>query len=306
MRLPPIGARCVNRAPWLAAAVVALGVSVSAPAAAQEVRRDSACALPSPAHDSVHVIVTAIAKVVWSEDDPRTLPAEFLPYIVEAVRSHFTPPTRLDLAAISGGMPKPPSEWCDETPPRAPEPGPSRSTPLLAVDAYFTLSLKGAPRDVVIGRASMNDALVERVAAAIAAITPADYGLLPPHADGVRVHLHVAPAPFDTPTEQPFFAAWLPIYQVQHDPSVRHPVVQPEYPSNARALGIGDSVVTSFAIGADGHAIPGTIDILSAHYRDFEEAVVPAILHNSYDPAVAEGCAVPSTVRQVFTFTIRR
>lgn len=308
MRLPPSRLRRVNRASWGAVAVAAaLGIAMPAVTGAQDVvKTGSACALPTPAHDSVHVVVTAVAKVdSTNEDDLRTLPTDFLPYVVEAVRIHFTPPARLDLLSLADGMPVPTSRWSDHADMRPAAQGPRRATPLLAVDAYFTLDSKRAPRDVVIGRASMNHALGERIAAAIAAITPGDYGLLPQDADGVRIHLHVGAIPFDTPTEQPFFATWLPVYQVQHLASALPPFTQPVYPSAARSVGVGDSVVTGFVIGADGHAIPGTIDILAARFKDFIDPVVSAILHNRYDPAVAEGCAVSSTVNQYFSFTIR-
>lgn len=270
---------------------------------AEEAPRDSVCALPSPAHDSVQVVVTAIARVdSVNVDHPPKLPPDFLMYVVEAVRTHFVPPARLELLSMAGGMPRQPSEWFRplETKPHHD----SATTPLLAVDAYFTINAHGTPTDIRIGHASMAGTLARSVDSAIRAIVPEDYGLVPPGADGARVRVHVDASPIGTKTEQAFFTAWLPVYHLDRAATAPSHPIFPRYPDNFRNMGISDSVSLAFAVGADGHVIPGTIDVLAAHYTGFIDAVVPALLRNTYRPTVAAGCPVTSTVEQAFTFKV--
>jgi len=268
-------------------------------------RGDSICARPPATHDSIRVVVTAIARVdSVNVEHPPKLPPEFLAFVVEAVRTHFVPPARLDLSSMASGMPHPPGEWLP--PPSHTEGHEGRTTPLLAVDAYFDINASGTPSDIRIGHASMAGSLAHSVDSAIRAIVPEDYGLIPKGADGARIHFHLEAAPATVATEQPFFTTWLPVYRIEQYPRVRPPVVQPKYPDGARSMGVSDTVLVAFAIGADGRVIPGTVDLLSARFSDFTDAVMPALVANSYQPLVADGCRLTSTVQQAFTFTIAR
>lgn len=305
MYLLPDGLWHVRRASRLAAVIaVSLGVTLSAQAAAQQARGDSACTLPTPAHDSVHVVVTAIATVDSSDRDRLVkLSPTFLAFVVEAVRTHFVPPTNLDLASLAGGMPHPPADWL--APPNWKAPRTTRTTPLLAADAYFTINASGTPGDIRIGHSSMAASLARSVDSAIRAIVPEDYGLVPQNADGVRVHFHLEAAPDSVATDQPFFTTWLPVYRIDQSPRAPKRPVIPTYPVNARDQGVTDTVLVSFAIGPSGRVIPGTIDLLSAHYRDFVDVVASTLRDNVFQPIIAEGCPVTSTVREAFTFELR-
>lgn len=295
--------RIVRRA--LAAALV-LGASA---ARGESMSRDSVCASPPVPHDSVHVVVTAVAKVDSTLDSRApALPADFLMYVVEAVRTHFTPPAEMTLGVLGSSMPGPPTTWMHEDLLHGPKPfqGPVSVPSALRVDAYFTLNAHGTPRDIRVGHSSLNLPLETGIASAIAAIVPDDYGMIPPNADGTRIHLHVDAAPFDFKTEQPFFATWLPVFRMERPAAAPGNAALPVYPSNARFAGIGDTVLTRFVIDRSGRAIPGSIDISRLHYRDFMDAVVPVILRTKFRPAVVDGCNVASAVGQAFVFTIDR
>ena len=71
-------------------------------------------------------------------------------------------------------------------------------------------------------------------------------------------------------------------------------------------MGISDTVRVAFAIGADGHVIPKSVDVLAARFRGFADAAIYALSRDSFQPLVADGCPLTSTVQQTSTFTINR
>lgn len=300
--LPP---RMRHRATFALLALVAIAGRSEGMPLHGDLRGDSLCARPPAAHDSVRVVVTAIARVdSVNVDHPAKLSPQFLTFVVEAVRTHFVPPTNLDLASMALGMPRPPAEWLP--PPTITERRDSTTTPSLAVDAYFDINASGTPGDIRVGRSTMAGGLARSVESAIRAIVPEDYGLIPKGADGTRIHLRVDVAPASVAIEQPFFTAWLPVYHIDQYPDVKRPSVLPEYPGELRSMGISDTVRVAFAIGADGHVIPKSVDVLAARFRGFAEAAIYALSRDSFQPLVADGCPLTSTVQQTSTFTINR
>jgi hypothetical protein len=266
----------------------------------------TACTLPPATGDSVHVVAVVAASVLSNAADDGALhsvPDDALPYVVEAVRMHFSAPATLPLPVIADTMPTAPEQW--QRAGRTPRTPPFRVTRLLAVDAYFTIDAHGPPRDIVVAHTALADPLEESMRRALLAVRPADYGLLPPDADGTRIHIHLGVAPADYRTEQPFFATWLTAYRLDRAPAIQRQV-QAIYPPDARQEHVSDSLTAQFVVDETGHAVPGSITITRARYRAFIDAVAPAILNSEYQPAMVNGCPVKYAVQQAFIFDPRR
>lgn len=271
-------------------------------ARAQEARRDSACASLDSGRDSVQVLV--VAKAVVDSASPRrrppTLPPDFLPYVVEAVRMHYTPPPVLPLPVMSYGMPdsahEPPTT-------RSAVHRRRRATRLLRVDAYFTLTREGPPQDIVVAHYAMSTPLEASVLNAIRALVPNDYGILPRGADEVRVHLWMYPAlSVDPMQQQPFFTTWMRVYDAPSDASLKRQV-RPRFPHDALLSGVADTIDAEFVVDETGHAPFETIKITRARYREFMREVATAIAESEYYPALVNGCPVSTFLGQTYYFS---
>jgi hypothetical protein len=275
--------------------------SVGRPALAQHAAADSACASLDVGRDSVRVLVVAKAAVDSSNvrRRPPKLPPDFLPYVVEAVRMHYTPPATLPLPVMGDAMPdsaRPPGT------PRPRFPAHPRATRLLRVDAYFTLARTGPPRDIIVAHYAMSPPLEASVLDAIRALTPDDYGILPRGTDEVRVHLWMYPAlSVDPMQQQPFFTTWLRVYPRPLRAGTRR-VVRPRFPPDALRAGVADTIGAMFVVDEKGRVPFETIKIVHARYREFMQEVADAIRESEYYPATVDGCAVKSFTAQEFFF----
>ncbi len=109
--------------------------------------------------------------------------------------------------------------------------------------------------------------------------------------------------PDTVPTVRHLFHAKIPRY----DAPFRYasmPVagVDAKYPFTARLAGVEDSVTLAFTVQSDGTIAPGSIELVSANYRDFVFSVLDALRETRYHPAHLGDCAVATRMKQRFLF----
>ncbi|HEY6088249.1 MAG TPA: TonB family protein [Gemmatimonadaceae bacterium] len=79
----------------------------------------------------------------------------------------------------------------------------------------------------------------------------------------------------------------------------------PKYPSVAERRRVGDTVVVTFTILADGTVDPRSIDVQAGHYFDFLQAVFDHLATAKFRPAQLGSCRVAMRGGQTFGFKVR-
>lgn len=282
---------------------------VASTARAESTSRDSTCTIRETGRDSVQVVVVANAEedTIGSGRRRLRLSPDFLPYVVEAVRMHFRAPSVLPLPVMDASIPNPGLVSSARGSLVRDSAGRLRVriTRLLAVDAYFTLSSRGAPRDVMVTHLTMSDPFESSIRDAINAIVPDDYGIFPQGAEGARIHLQMHAVPFDPTLAQPFFTTWLSVYTLQAYATAGHDA-HPVFPELARRAYVGDTVDARFVIDETGRVPLDAMEIIRVHYRDFMEPVAHAIARSGYRPAIVDGCPAKTVVYREFIFGFNR
>lgn len=280
---------------------VVLTLHGSASARAQK-PTDSRCAFDTAARTRLQSLTVGLSPA-GPNLVPVSGPDEVL-WIADAIRAHFEPPAQLSVpvwARISGGIGKPLAD--SDTIVRVRTVG-------HGLDDFIVLNLTPAGR-LADRKVSVNTASPELNANLLRAILRADsLGAFTPLSDslrraGGRVRLRIVDHDSGHVRSVPLFR--MTFAAIRADSGVRV-LAGPQitFPRNALRVGVADSIVIGYVVGEDGRYMPGTVHVIRARFLDFIEAVERGLARARFRPALIEGCAVPSAVRQSFSFAIRR
>jgi hypothetical protein len=230
----------------------------------------------------------------------RPLPPGFADAVLDGVRQAFQPPRPMALPVFvasdtAGPMPVPPS----------------RSTvlrPALAAEVQFTLGDTGA----VVGRLStsslsgaLDSALVRAPARADSLhLLPQSFG---PGGLGEPVKFFVSLL-----TSQPPVPPWAPLFMLRVPQWRGAHGAQPvsaDATASPEATAIHGKVhqewvVYQVVVDESGHAMPSTIRLVQAHYREFARAAVGRLETTTYRAASIGGCAVKGIAELRYSFAV--
>lgn len=218
-------------------------------------------------------------------------------FAAQAIRDHFQPPASISLPL-----------WSRIQPPAG---GAARSTDVLGsglhTEIVFHLTPEGRLSDSLIRAATQS---VELNEALRAAVLRADSARALPAAppgrswDGGRIVLRLAS--WETPREDGVGLVRLTLPMILADTPVSViDIPQPRYPVGGQRVGAGDVVDLLFVVGADGRAMPGSIQVVGGEFRQFAETAVSAVERGRFNPARVGGCAIPMQVAQRINYGIR-
>lgn len=119
----------------------------------------------------------------------------------------------------------------------------------------------------------------------------------------LKIEIVTEEEPDTVPAVRHVFQAKVPRYDAPFSyASMPAAGVDARYPFTARLAGVEDSVTLAFTVQADGTIAARSIDLLSAHYRDFVFSVLDALRETRYHPAHLGDCAVATRMKQRFLF----
>ena len=108
-----------------------------------------------------------------------------------------------------------------------------------------------------------------------------------------------------TPAELPLMRARLASY-VAESPSFATKKGGLFYPTNARNAGVENEGEMQVIVGSDGKAVMSSTQVTRIDWRDFVSTMRRAIAESVFQPAMSNGCAVPSVAIERFKFSVRR
>lgn len=241
-------------------------------------------------------ISTIIKMSVTSQDTAVRLPPDFEGLFVEEFRSHFKLPPTLPLSVVIGSQP------CDSL-------GSRCAGGILSVGAvaYATAHNDGKLSDIAVVDVAQTPFFADSVSSALR--TMARTSMVPPigKVDSVPVILRLLPEdqPDSVPDVRYVFKAKVPQYDWPFAyASMPAAGVDAQYPFAARLAGVADSVTLAFTVEADGTIARGSIELVSATYRDFVSSVLDALTETRYHPAHLGDCAVATRMKQRFLFKL--
>lgn len=117
--------------------------------------------------------------------------------------------------------------------------------------------------------------------------------------DAVRFTLGVAQQA--GPLDSPLMRVRIPYVHPNAPVSIRYQP-KPEYPEVARRAGVESAVDLGFVVDEHGHAIPSSITVDRAEYKEFIAAAVHVVLHSDFAPARWGTCPVRQLVHQRISF----
>ena len=214
--------------------------------------------------------------------DPKTrLPPDFEGLFAEEFRWRFKAPSRLPLSVVMG------SEPCDSLGSRC-----AGGVLTVGAVAYATAHNNGKLSDIAVADVTLTPGLADSVNSALQsmsrdAVSPRTGEV---EAISLRIEMVTEEEPDTVPTA-PFRYASMPVAGVDA-----------KYPFTARLAGVEDSVTLAFTVQSDGTIAPGSIELVSANYRDFVFSVLEALRETRYHPAHLGDCAVATRMKQRFLF----
>lgn len=108
-----------------------------------------------------------------------------------------------------------------------------------------------------------------------------------------------------TPAELPLMRARLASY-VAESPSFATKKGGLFYPTNAGRAGVENEGEIQVIVGSDGNAVMTSTQGTRVDWRDFVSAMRRSIAESVYQPAMSNGCAVPSVAIERFSFSVQR
>jgi TonB family protein len=239
-------------------------------------------------------IPTIVKMTVSPQDAKVELPSDFENMFVEEFRSHFRVPPKLPLSVVMGSQP------CDSLGSRC-----VGGVLSLGAVAYATAHNDGRLSDIVVIDAARTPRFADSVNSALESMSREQ--LVPPvgNVDSISVILQIVAEeqPDTVPTVRHVFRALVPRYAWPFSyASMPAAGVDAKYPYTARLAGIEDSVMLAFTVESDGTIAAGSIELVSATYRDFVTSVLDALGRTRYHPAHLGDCAVATRMRQRFLF----
>jgi TonB family protein len=249
--------------------------------------------------DTLHAIdsISTIVKMTVAPQDSRIdLPHEFENLFVQEFRSHFKAPANLPLSVVMG------SEPCDSLGSRC-----VGGVLRVGAVAYATAHNNGKLSDIEVVDVALTPGFADSVNAALESMSREE--LAPPmgDVDSIPVILQIVPEekPDTVPTVRHVLRALVPRYDWPFSyASMPAAGVDAKYPFTARLVGVEDSVTLAFTVESDGTIAPGSIELVSANYRDFVASVLDALGRTRYHPAHLGDCAVATRMKQRFMFKV--
>lgn len=251
--------------------------------------------------DSLHVSDSVSAVVTMSvraRDSKATLPPDFEGLLVQEISSRLKAPRSL-LLGVMGGW-----DQCDAAGRSC-----SGAAMTFGMNAYATAHPMGELSRVRVIDLSLTPTFADSVRAVLERIGKEK--MSPPFFDGrdsipLRISILAQQSSDTVPAHRRLFRVTIPHYNLPFTfaewPSHGKP---PKYPSIAESQRVGDTVVVTFTILADGSVDPGSIDVQAGHYFDFVQAVFDHLATAKYRPAQLGGCRVAMRGGQTFGFKVR-
>ena len=226
-------------------------------------------------------------------DSAVKLPSDFEGMFLDGFRAHFTVPKKLPISVVTGWQP------CDPLGFRC-----ASGVLNLSAAVYVTARNDGTLSDAKVIDESITPSLADSLRSALVAMSRAKD--VPPtgEAETIALAIRVGPVPADSAMgTSHLFKAVIPHYSWPFSSAVMPETgVNPPYPFSAWMAGIEDSVAVAFTVDADGRVAPESIDLVSAHYREFVASVVKVLVKARYHPAHLGDCAVATRIKQRFVF----
>jgi TonB family protein len=249
--------------------------------------------------DTLHATdsISTIVKMTVAPQNPKIdLPRDFENLFVQEFRSHFKAPANLPLSVVMG------SEPCDSLGSRC-----VGGVLTVGAVAYATAHNNGKLSDIAVVDVALTPRFAESVSSALQSMSRAE--LVPPmgDVDAIPVVLQISPEkePDTVPAARYVFKAKVPRYDWPFAyASMPAAGVDAKYPIAARLAGLEDSVTLAFTVESDGTIAPGSIELVSANYRDFVTSVLDALGRTQYHPAYLGDCAVATRMKQRFLFKV--
>jgi TonB family protein len=237
--------------------------------------------------DTVFGLITA--------DAGRTLPAGWESLLLTGLAEHFRPPAAIDLA-VRGGT-------------RNGYPG-GGDTVSLSIDGQVAFRLSGDGRidETQLTARTLSPALDASLLASVRRLDSARHlpGVPLRFGEGpIRVRFTITQHVDSLAIPMALFVSRQPDWILERGARALPTSVPPRYPMAARRAGLMDSVLVSFVIDEAGLPLMETSRVVSGRYRDFQIAVLEALPHIRFMPAMIAGCAVPQRVRMPFVFSLR-
>ena len=133
------------------------------------------------------------------------------------------------------------------------------------------------------------------------------------HNDGFDTAMLTAMMALDSTDQLSMVAAGLPSESVRlrveiaaRDSGAKRGIGFLRYPSSLLQTGMSDQVQAAFVVDTDGHAEPGSIQLVNATRREFAQSVLDAMPRFRYKPLEVSGCAVRSIAEESFQFDVRK
>jgi hypothetical protein len=244
------------------------------------------------AADSLTSLVTLS---VAAHDARQPLPPEFESLFAQEFRSRLSLPPNLKLAVLVGEGP------CDTLKCAA-------AIPTFGVHLYATAHSNGTLSHVVPVDLSLAPDLTKSVRAALQRLSDEQAAPFAGKADEVPIEIWIRASgdPARGRTAVELFSIQVPHYRLPFTRAAWPPELSgPHYPLLAKIAGTGDSLTMNFVVLPDGRVAPESIDLESAHYRDFAHSVAEYLERTHYVPATIGSCRVATRARQSFQFTMR-
>ncbi|MEO8579754.1 MAG: TonB family protein [Gemmatimonadales bacterium] len=231
---------------------------------------------------------------VASQDPKTRLPPDFEGLFSEEFRWRFKAPSRLPLSVVMG------SEPCDSLGSRC-----AGGVLTVGAVAYATAHNNGKLSDIAVADVTLTPSLADSVNSALQSMSRDAVAPRTGEVEAIplRIEMVTEEEPDTVPTVRRLFHAKIPRY----DAPFRYasmPVagVDAKYPFTARLAGVEDSVTLAFTVQSDGTIAAGSIELVSANYRDFVFSVLDALRETRYHPAHLGDCAVATRMKQRFLF----
>jgi len=245
--------------------------------------------------DSINVIVTMSVK---PQDRKVALPPDFEGLFAQEFRLRLKVPGNLPLSVMQGWG------FCDSREDKC-----SGGAPIIGTHAFATAHPDGTLSRIATIDFALVPALSESVRTALEVLSNDKTVPSVAGSDSLPLEMFIlVDEKADTiPIFRHLFRARIPHYSGKYTAAQWPKNARgPRYPMIAERARAEDSVAMNFTIRSDGTVIPETLEIRSAHYRDFIRAVFDRMTTIRYVPARIGSCPVPSWVSQNFIFSMRR
>jgi TonB family protein len=233
---------------------------------------------------------------VKPQDRKNTLPADFEGLFAQEFRVRLKVPGNLPLSVMQG--------WglCDSREDKC-----SGGAPIIGTHAFATAHPDGTLSRIATIDFALIPTLSESVRTALEMLSN-DKGIpLFAASDSLPLEMFITiHENADTiPAFRHLFRARIPHYGGKYT-AAQLPKSErgPRYPPIAERARAEDSLAMNFTISSEGTVIPKTLEIRSAHYREFIRAVSDWMTKIHYTPARIGSCPVPTWVSQTFIFAI--